>query len=59
MYEVQMRYVDKDNCDLFNFRCESFNINNDGYTFENITVNNFNIVDLEVSNDEIALIKIK
>ncbi|MGL6107701.1 hypothetical protein [Romboutsia sp.] len=59
MYEVQMKYMDEHNQDLFNFTCESFNIDNNGYRFENITMNNFKILDLEVNNEDIALIKIK
>lgn len=59
MYEVQMKYIDENNHDLFNFTCESFDINSNGYRFENIIMNNFKILDLEVNNEEIALIKIK
>lgn len=59
MYEVQMKYMDENNQELFNFTCENFNINNNGYIFENITMNNFKIVDLEVNNEDIALIRIK
>ena len=58
MYEVKIKYVDLFNKDILNFTCESFNISNDGYTFENITMDNFILNDLEVSNEDIALIRI-
>jgi len=58
MYEVQMKYVDLFNLDALKFTCENFNISNDGYTFENITIDNFILNDLEVKNKDIALIKI-
>lgn len=59
MYDVKMKYVDLFNEDTLNFTCESFNINKRVYKFENITMNNFILNDLEVSNEDIALIKIK
>ena len=59
MYDVKMKYVDLFNEDTLNFTCERFNINKRGYKFENITMNNFILNDLEVSNEDIALIKIK
>ncbi len=58
MYEVQMKYVDLFNLDTLKFNCENFNISNDGYIFENITIDNFRLNDLEVKNKDIALIKI-
>ena len=59
MYDVKIKYVDLFNEDILNFTCESFNINKCVYKFENITMNNFILNDLEVSNEDIALIKIK
>lgn len=59
MYDVKMKYVDLFNEDTLNFTCESFNINKRVYKFENITMNNFILNDLEVSNEDITLIKIK
>ena len=58
MYDVKMKYVDLFNEDTLNFTCERFNINKRGYKFENITMNNFILNDLEVSNEDITLIKI-
>ena len=62
-YEIteveKIKYVDLFNEDILNFTCESFNINKCGYKFENITMNNFILNDLAVSNEDIALIKIK
>ena len=58
MYEVQMKYVDLFNLDTLKFNCENFNISNDGYIFENITIDKFRLNDLEVKNKDIALIKI-
>ena len=55
---VNLQY-DLFNEDKLNFTCESFNINESGYKFENITINNFILKNLEVSNEYIALIKIK
>ena len=59
MYEVNMKYMDENNLNNFNFRCEKFNIDNNGYKFENITIDNFQIRDLEVNNEDIASISIK
>ena len=59
MYEVEMKYADLFNVDTLNFTCENFNINDNGYKFENITMDNFILNDLEVNNEDIALIKIK
>lgn len=59
MYEVQMKYLDTNYNNLLNFRCEKFNIGDSGYKFENIVMENFTISDLEVNNEDIALIKIK
>lgn len=60
MYEVQMKYLGlNENNNLLNFKCEKFNIGNGGYKFENIIMENFIISDLEVNNEDIALIKIK
>ena len=59
MYDVEMKYVDLFNEDTLNFTCESFDINKNGYKFENITMDNFILNDLEVSTEDIALIKIK
>lgn len=59
MYEVKMRYKDVEhNTDPFSFRCEKFNIANNSYTFENVFMDNFLISDMEISNDDIALIRI-
>ena len=54
-----MKYMDENNLNNFNFRCEKFNIDNNGYKFENITIDNFQISDLEVNNEDIASISIK
>lgn len=59
MYEVQMRYMNENNPDLFSFTCEKYNIDNDCYRFENIVMDNFRLIDLEVNNEDIAVIKIK
>ena len=45
--------------EICRFTCENFNINDKGYKFENITMDNFILNDLEVNNEDIALIKIK
>lgn len=60
MYEVQMKYINVEESDNpFAFKCESFSVGNNGYRFENILMDNFIIGDLEVNNDDIALIKIR
>lgn len=60
MYEVQMRCMhSENNGNPFNFRCEKFNIENNQYKFENIFIDDFIISDMEVSNEDIALIKIR
>lgn len=56
MYEVQMKYVNEN---PFDFKCESFRVDDNGYKFENIMMDNFIITDLEVNNDDICLIKIR
>jgi len=59
MYKVEMKYADLFNVDTLNFTCENFNIDENGYKFENITMDNFILNDLEVYKEDIALIKIK
>lgn len=59
MYEVNMKYMDENNLNNFNFTCEKFNIDNNGYKFENIIIDNFKITDLEINNEDIASIRIK
>ncbi len=60
MYEVKMKYMDvENNGDSFRFRCEKFNIENNIYKFENIFIDEFIISDMEVNNEDIALIKIR
>lgn len=59
MYEVKMKYMDESNLNMFNFKCEKFNIDSNGYKFENIIMDNFMITDLEVNNEDIASIMIK
>lgn len=60
MYEVKMKYMDTENeGDLFRFICEKFNIENNIYKFENILTDKFIISDMEVNNEDIALIKIR
>lgn len=55
-----MKYIDINDVDTpINFRCENFNIHNNGYRFEHILMDNFILSDLEVSNEDIALIKIR
>lgn len=60
MYEVEMIYLTNvENDESINFRCENFYIGNNGYKFNNILMDNFNIIDLEVNNEDIASIMIK
>ena len=60
MYEVQMRCMhSENNGNPFSFRCEKFNIENNQYKFENIFIDDFIISDMEVNNEDIALIKIR
>lgn len=59
MYEVQMRYMNENNSDLFSFTCEKYDIANNFYRFENIVMDNFRLMHLEVNNEDIAVIKIK
>lgn len=60
MYEVQMKYMDANGVyEPLTFKCENFNVNSNGYKFENIFMDNFLINDFEVCNEDIALIKIK
>lgn len=60
MYEVEMKYfTDIQNDESINFRCENFDIGTNGYKFNNILMDNFNIIDLEVNNEDIASIMIK
>lgn len=55
-----MKYINIGNRDNpFAFRCENFIVENNGYKFENILMDDFIISDLEVNNDDIALIKIR
>ncbi len=58
MYDVQMKYADLFDLDALNFTCERFNISAKGYKFENIMMDNFIINDLEINNEDIALIRI-
>lgn len=41
------------------FDCQYFDFDSNKYNFKNIVMSNFIINDLEVSNEDIALIKIK
>lgn len=60
MYEVQMKYSDRyDDFTSVKFTCEKFDINNNGYKFKNIQMENFILSDLEVNKEDIALMKIK
>ncbi len=59
MYEVQMKHMNVENGDTMNFTCEGFTIDNNGYRFENILMDNFQINDFEVSNEDVAMIKIR
>lgn len=60
MYEVQMKYIDFNELEApLNFTCENFNVLNNSYKFENISMDNFSIDDFEVNNDDIALIRIR
>lgn len=60
MYDVQMKYINiGDNDSVFAFKCENFSFQNNGYKFENILMDDFIISDLEVNNEDIALIKIR
>lgn len=58
MYDVQMKYADLFDLDVLNFTCERVNISAKGYKFENIMMDNFIINDLEINNEDIALIRI-
>ena len=54
-----MRYMNVEhNSDPFNFSCEKFKIENNNYKFENVFINDFILSDIEISNEDIALIKI-
>ena len=57
MYEVEMKYSDLFN--VYKEKNQNHPINDKGYKFENITMDNFILNDLEVNNEDIALIKIK
>lgn len=60
MYDVQMKYAklgDSDNTTYF--KCENIRFYNNGYRFENILMDEFTISDLEINNEDIALIKIQ
>lgn len=60
MYEVQMKYLDRyDDLSPVKFTCEKFNIDDSGYIFENIQMENFILGNLEVSKEDIALMRIK
>lgn len=55
-----MKYMNIGNNDNpFAFTCENFIVENNRYKFENILMDDFIISDLEVNNDDIALIKIR
>lgn len=55
-----MKYMNiGDNDGPFAFKCDNFSVQNNGYRFENILIDNFIISDLEVNNEDIALIKIR
>lgn len=60
MYEVQMKYLDRyDDISPVMFTCENYNIDDNGYKFENIQMENFVLSDLEVNKEDVALMKIK
>lgn len=60
MYEVQMKYLDRyDDISPVMFTCEKYNIDDNGYKFENIQMENFVLSDLEVNKEDIALMRIK
>lgn len=60
MYEVEMKYMQNlRGNDSINFKCENFDIGSSSYKFNNILMDNFKIVDLEVNNEDIASITIK
>lgn len=60
MYEVQMKYLDRyDDISPVMLTCEKYNIDDNGYKFENIQMENFVLSDLEVNKEDIALMKIK
>lgn len=60
MYEVLMKYINiDDNNSMFTFKCENFSVKSDGYKFKNILMDDFIISDIEVNNEDIALIKIR
>lgn len=60
MYDVQMKYAKLEDFDNITcFKCENFSFYNNGYRFENILMDEFRISDLEVNNEDIALIKIQ
>ena len=60
MYEVQMKYLDRyDDISPVMFTGEKYNIDDNGYKFENIQMENFVLSDLEVNKEDIALMKIK
>lgn len=55
-----MKYMNRGNNDSpFEFKCENFSVQNNVYKFENILIDDFIISDLEVNNEDIALIKIR
>lgn len=55
-----MKYIGgKDIDKLVMFRCENFGVCSNGYEFENIVMDNFNIGYFEVNSEDIALINIK
>ncbi|XTR38245.1 hypothetical protein ACQQ2T_02415 [Paraclostridium tenue] len=60
MYRVQLKYLDinsEENPIIFD--CQYFDFDSNKYNFKNVVLSNFIINDLEVSNEDIALIKIK
>lgn len=59
MYRVQLKYIELNSIDSpIVFDCQQFEFRDNSYQFINIIMNNFYIRDLEVSNEDIALIKI-
>ena len=55
-----MKYLDRyDDISPVMFTCEKYNIDDNGYKFENIQMENFVLSDLEVNKEDVALMKIK
>ena len=60
MYRVQLKYLDvnsEENPIIFD--CQYFSFDSIKYNFKNVVMSNFIINELEVRNEDIALIKIK